>query len=75
MGMDVKKNNMKQLEKIILGALILLSSLTLIIWTIGFLWCTPDDGIVANILRCLVLGVVIAFSSYVCLVFYNQEIN
>jgi len=66
---------MKKLEKIASGILILLSSLTIITWTIGFLWDTPDDGIVANIVRCLVLGVAIAFGSKVCLLFYNEELN
>jgi len=66
---------MKKLEKITLGMLILLSALTIIAWTIGFVWGSPDDGIVANIVRCLVLGVAIAFGSKVCLLFYNEELN
>jgi hypothetical protein len=73
--LTTKNKLMKKLEKITLGALILLSALTVITWTIGILWDAPNDGIVCNVFKFLLLGVAIAFGSFACVLFYNEEIK
>ena len=66
---------MKKLEKIALGIVVLLSALTIITWTIGVLWNTPNEGTVHEVFKFLVLGLAIAFGAFACLLFYNEEIK
>jgi hypothetical protein len=66
---------MIKLEKIALGLMILLGGLALIVWTIGVIWHASNGGTMNSIFKFLVLGAVIAFSTFAFTLFYNEEIK
>lgn len=66
---------MKKLEKILMGATILSAVLSIITWIIGFLWETPNGGIIHNLFRISALGNVVSVGLYAFTLYYNEEIK
>ena len=66
---------MKKLETFLLGATILSAVLSITTWVIGFLWETPNGGIVHNLFRISALGNVVSVGLYAFTLYYNEEIK
>jgi hypothetical protein len=66
---------MKKLETFLLGVLILFSVLSITTWVIGFLWETPNEGIIHNLFRISALGTVVSLGLYAFILYYNEEVK
>ncbi len=66
---------MKKLETVLLGIMILFSVISITTWVIGFLWVTPNEGIIHNIFRISALGNVISLGIYALTLYYNEVIK
>jgi uncharacterized membrane protein len=66
---------MKKLEKILMGTTILFAMLSITTWVIGFLWETPNGGIIHNLFRISALGNVVLVGLYAITLYYNEEIK
>jgi hypothetical protein len=66
---------MKKLETILTGVMILFAVLTITMWVIGFLWNTPNEGIIHNVFRFSALGNVISLGLYLFTLYYNEVVK
>ena len=66
---------MKKLEKFLMGATILFAALSITTWVIGFLWNTPNEGIIHNLFRISALANVVSLGLYAFTLYYNEEIK
>jgi hypothetical protein len=66
---------MKKLETFLLGVLILFSVLSITTWVIGFLWETPNEGVIHNLFRISALGNVVSLGLYAFILYYNEEVK
>jgi hypothetical protein len=66
---------MKKLETFLLGVLILFSVLSITTWVIGFLWETPNEGIIHNLFRISALGTIVSLGLYAFILYYNEEVK
>ena len=58
-----------------MGTTILFAMLSITTWVIGFLWVSPNEGIIHNIFRISALGNVISLGIYALTLYYNEEIK
>lgn len=73
--LTTKTNNMKKLETILMGMMILFAVLSITMWVIGVLWNTPNEGIIHNLFRISALGNVVSLGLYLFTLYYNEEIK
>jgi hypothetical protein len=66
---------MKKLETFLLGMMIHFAIVSITTWAIGFLWVTPNEGIIHNIFRISALGNVVSLGLYTFILYYNEEVK